>query len=118
MSDETIKKSYKEWGRDFDISFAGGEPFLRNDLSKIVGMVEKLYPGSFKCVTTNGLLKERILAFVRENRHLDFKVNVSLDGLEKINDRLRGRGAFRRAVQTVRALKKYFPRRRWRSSWR
>src|SRR3989338_6623503 len=83
LSDEVIRKGYETYGKDFDISFAGGEPFVRSDLQSIVDLTEEMYPGSFKCVTTNALLKERILPFVEKNLHLHFKLNISIDGLEK-----------------------------------
>lgn len=109
LSDETIRKSYAAYGEDLDISFAGGEPFVRNDLQSIVDLVERTYPGSFKCITTNALLKDRIIAFVEKNRHLHFKLNISIDGLEKTNDLMRGKGAFRKAVDLVRTVKKLYP---------
>ena len=109
LSDEVIRKGYKMYGKDYDISFAGGEPFLRDDLQSIVDLVEKMYPGSFKCITTNGLLKDRIFHFVEKNRHLFFKLNISLDGLEEINDALRGKGAFRKVIHTIRGIKRHFP---------
>ncbi len=109
LSDEVIRRGYEKYGKDFDISFAGGEPFVREDLQLIVDLVEKTYPGSFKCITTNALLKDRILRFVEKNRHLRFKLNVSIDGLEKVNDLMRGRGSFRKAVDLVRTVKKNSP---------
>lgn len=109
LSDEVIRKSYEKYGKDFDISFAGGEPFVREDLQSIIDLVEKMYPGSFKCITTNGLLSERILRFVEKNRHLCFKLNISIDGLEKINDAMRGGGSFRKAVGLIRTIKQRFP---------
>ena len=109
LSDEVIRKGYEAYGKDFDISFAGGEPFVRSDLQSIVDLVEKMYPGSFKCITTNALLKERILHFVERNRHSRFKLNISIDGLEKTNDLMRGQGSFREAVDLVRTVKNRFP---------
>lgn len=109
LSDEVIRKSYAKYGKDFDISFAGGEPFVRDDLQLIIDLAEKMYHGSFKCITTNGLLPERILRFVEKNRYLRFKLNISIDGLEKINDAMRGRGSFRKAVGLIRTIKKRFP---------
>ncbi|MBF0504818.1 MAG: radical SAM protein [Candidatus Omnitrophica bacterium] len=109
LSDKVIRQGYKRYGRDYDISFAGGEPFLRDDLQAIVNLVEKMYPGSFKCITSNGLLEERILRFVEQNSHLHFKLNISLDGLEETNDALRGARSFRKTVHTIRAVKRRFP---------
>jgi|GEM_PF-5907598 len=109
LADEAIRKGYERYGRDFDISFAGGEAFVRPDLQEILDLVEKTYPGSFKCITTNALLKDRILRFVERNLHLRFKLNISIDGLEKVNDQLRGKGAFRKAVDVIRAVKSRFP---------
>jgi len=109
LADQEIARGYAKYGRKYDISFAGGEPFLRDDLQKIVDLVEKTYPGSFKCVTTNGLLGDRVVAFVRKNYRLGFKLNVSIDGLAAVNDTLRGKGAFRKALQTVSRIRKHFP---------
>lgn len=110
LCDDAIRKGYEAHGKAFDISFAGGEPFVRSDLQDIVNLVERTYPGSFKAVTTNALLHDRILEFVERNQDLNFKLNVSIDGLQEVNDLQRGPGAFRKAVDLVRTVKKRFPR--------
>lgn len=104
LDDPVLTEAYKMYGEDLDISFAGGEPFCRPDLQVLLDRVEERFPGSFKCITTNGLLESRILAFVHKNHHLGFKLNVSVDGLKEAHDRLRGKGTFvQRCVRFVRS---------------
>ncbi len=69
-----------------NINITGGEPFLRDDLSEIL---EVIRPKTSRVViSTNGYLTERILAVAR--RHPWIGVRVSLEGLPKANDELRG----------------------------
>ena len=92
---------------DFGISFMGfegGEPFLRKDLPEILDYSHSRFHTS---IVTNGwLLKERLNS-VKEN--LDY-VFVSIDGIGKTHDRLRGReGSFQRAVEGVKAASEFLP---------
>jgi MoaA/NifB/PqqE/SkfB family radical SAM enzyme len=109
LSDRVVQKGYAKYGKEYDISFAGGEPFLRDDLQAIIDLVEKKCPGSFKCITTNGLLEQKISGFIKTNRHLKFKLNVSVDGLEDVHDLLRGPGAFKRTIRTIYNIKERYP---------
>ena len=104
------KKSYQFYGRDFDISLGGGEPFLVTNLQDIINTIEKYLPGSFKSITTNGLLTDRILEFVAENKLLRYKINVSVDGIGRIHDRIRGgKGFFKKTIDTVLKIRKLYP---------
>jgi 12,18-didecarboxysiroheme deacetylase len=82
------------------ILFSGGEPFMRPDLVRLASYaVDK---GMRAVVSTNGTLITKEKA--RELKEIGLSyVGVSLDGMEKINDRFRGkRGAFRYALAGIR----------------
>jgi 12,18-didecarboxysiroheme deacetylase len=81
------------------ILFSGGEPFMRPDLVRLASYaVDK---GMRAVVSTNGTLITKEKA--RELKEIGLSyVGVSLDGMEKINDRFRGkRGAFRYALAGI-----------------
>ena len=111
LNDRLILDSYREYGQNFDISLCGGEPFLLENLQEIVNTIENRLPGSFKAITTNGLCTNSILKFVNENRGLNFKLNISIDGLGGIHDRIRGiKGAFNKTTDTILKIRKINPR--------
>ena len=106
-----IKKVCQNMGDVFILILTGGEPFLRKDLHKIA----KLYfeHNSIKnlLIPTNGLLPSQIYAttekILKTCLGLAFTVNISLDGIGKTHDRIRGvDGAFEKAIQTYNLLKK------------
>jgi 12,18-didecarboxysiroheme deacetylase len=80
--------------------FSGGEPLLRNDLVDLASYAVK--KGMRAVISTNGTLitKEKARAF--RDVGLSY-VGVSLDGLEDVHDRFRGkRGAFKEAIEGIR----------------
>ena len=82
------------------VLLSGGEPMLHSRFREINSRLKTF---SFRTVLlTNGFfIDDRT---VRElNVH---EVQVSMDGLEESHDFLRGRGAFRRAVDAIRTLKR------------
>ena len=98
------------------LRITGGEPFLRNDVPKIVGLFYKNSRLRNLGINTNGFFTEKILKNVKEilSRYdLSLDVCVSIDDLPKQNDENRGvKGAFKHAMMTVRGLnklKKQFP---------
>ncbi len=87
--------------------FTGGEPFLRNDLLKIVSLFKDSGVENFQ-INTNGMLTEKILSFSREmlKQNTPFKIIISIDGLEKTHDKIRNTpGAFQNAINTIKKLK-------------
>lgn len=88
------------------IAFTGGEPFLRRDFAELFLFIYRRYPNSFFDITTSGqtpaLIKKdltKILSTVDPSR-LNFL--VSLDGLKKTHDKLRGRvGTFETTEETL-----------------
>ena len=81
------------------ILFSGGEPLVRPDLVDIASYAVK--KGMRAVISTNGTLitKEK----VKELKDVGLSyVGVSLDGMEEINDRFRGKkGAFKKAMSGI-----------------
>ncbi len=84
-------------------NITGGEPFLRDDISEIVGILKQ--KSRRIVISTNGYFTERIIEVVKNNK--DIGIRISIEGLPKINDRLRGvRDSFDHGLRTLLNLKK------------
>jgi len=82
------------------IAFEGGEPLLRDDLVEILAFSRSL-PMHTSLITNGTLLESRIDEIAQ---YINGVVYVSLDGLEKTHDAIRGvSGCFRKAVRGVMA---------------
>jgi len=87
------------------ISFTGGEPFVKKELFELL---QKCYENQnlfFYGILTNGTL----LSQENIKRIKDLKVSyvqVSLEGMEKINDSIRGKGTFNKIIKAITLLKK------------
>ena len=82
------------------IAFEGGEPLLRKDLAEILAFSRSL-PLHTSLVTNGTLLESRIDKIAP---FINGAVYVSLDGLEKTHDTIRGvNGCFRKAVRGIMA---------------
>src|SRR4030043_1223427 len=85
------------------IAFEGGEPLLRKDLVEILAFSRSL-PLHTSLITNGTLLESRIDDVAP---YINGVVYVSLDGLEKTHDAIRGvRGSFRKAVRGIGAARK------------
>lgn len=82
------------------LQFLGGEPLLRPDIIELGQYAREL--GLTSNLITNGTLLEPGLA--RRVAQTFDTVQVSLDGLEPVNDRFRGRGSHARTVAGLRNL--------------
>ncbi len=88
------------------VAFEGGEPLLRKDLADILAFSRSL-PLHTSLITNGTLLKSRIDEIAP---YINGVVYVSLDGLEKTHDYIRGvGGSFRKAVECICAAKKRVP---------
>ncbi len=84
------------------IAFEGGEPLLRNDLSNILAFSRSL-PLQTSLVTNGTLLESRIDEIAP---YVNGAIYVSLDGLEKTHDTIRGvSGCFKKAIKGIIASK-------------
>lgn len=95
------------------VGFNGGEPTLRRDLPELVDAVAASLPDLREInVITNAIQARQVLESVRGirrvaiNHQLSFSVMVSLDGVGKIHDQVRGRdGNFESAVTVLNAIR-------------
>src|SRR4030065_1350650 len=88
------------------IAFEGGEPLLRTDLGEILAFSRSL-PLHTSIITNGTLLESRIDEI---SPYINGVVYVSLDGLEKTHDTIRGvSGCFRKAVRGIIASREQVP---------
>lgn len=86
------------------IDISGGEPFIKEDIIEIINNLTKL--GHPLGITTNGYFSEKIDELIKEidNTNL-INFAVSIDGIEKIHDEIRGKNSFKKAVESLKILK-------------
>lgn len=91
------------WTKKAEITFSGGEPFVRHDILDLIDYVCK--KNLRLSINTNGTLINRDIAD-RIVRLSLYHINVSLDGdSEEINDAIRGKGVFSRILDCLSYLK-------------
>ena len=92
------------------VTFAGGEPLIRRDLS---GILEVFYLNNglqIANVVTNGWFTDRTVDFaervLKKCPGLHLSINISIDGFREQHDHIRQkRGSFDRCISTIKALK-------------
>lgn len=86
------------------INVSGGEPFLRDDIVDVVGVMREACPRARISISTNGLMPARIADAV--GRMPEVAVRISVDAVGELHDRIRGvDGAFDRVIDTAERLK-------------
>ena len=91
-----------------DINISGGEPFLRNDLVEIIKNVKKASPKARIIISTNGFLSEIIYRQMKKILEIDLNIGVavSLDGMKKIHNEIRGvDNGYQKVLKTIENLK-------------
>lgn len=84
------------------INVSGGEPGLRHDLVEIISVLRR--KAKSIDVSTNGYFTERLIEVAK--RFPDISFRISVEGLPRLNDGLRGiNNGFDRALKTVIRLK-------------
>ncbi len=85
------------------INITGGEPMIRDDIEDIFKI---LHPkATLLELSTNGFFTDRIVRIAE--KYPDILIRISLEGLPKLNDSLRGiKDGFDRAMRTILELKK------------
>jgi len=87
----------------------GGEPAVRNELKDIILSIHKALPRATIQLSTNGLLPDRVIGVVKNaiKDDISLDVGVSLDGIGKEHDKLRGvKGNFEKADRLIHELVK------------
>jgi MoaA/NifB/PqqE/SkfB family radical SAM enzyme len=86
----------------FEISLAGGEPFLHPHILKILALCRQYNFATI--ITTNAtLLNESLIKKLAKFKNLAFV--ISLEGVGEINDMIRGKGVFEKVDQAIKKLK-------------
>ncbi|GMQ59562.1 hypothetical protein AN1V17_39590 [Vallitalea sediminicola] len=95
--------------------FTGGEPFMRDDLHEIIHLfrVNNMMPWCDSA--TNGQLTESVVsqtqAICKQDPEKVYSLSFSIDGFEEHNDEIRGKGTFKKSIETLeecKKLKKYY----------
>ena len=99
-----------------ELDLTGGEPFMRNDLGKLLQGICDLQSTNFPelrtiSITTNGILTERILELIREIiaplrfRGIDLVLACGMDAVGDLHDRIRNfPGAWEKLRETLSGL--------------
>lgn len=86
----------------FELRLTGGEPTLRDDFLDIVKYAKD--KELFLSLGTNGVWKEGLAEKIISSGIRN--VIISIDGPEDINDGIRGKGSFKKAIESINALNK------------
>lgn len=104
---EEIEKVSKKLPYLESLQLSGGEPFLRPDLDKLIGIFVK---NGVKHVgiPTNGFFKKQTLDITKKIKKfdVDLSISISIDGFKDQHNKIRGRDCFDKAIETFKALKK------------
>ena len=106
IADE-IDLTLEKWDMRGRIALTGGEPFLKEELIPLMGYLEqKKYILKIGILTNGTLIDEEIVNRLKNLQKL-YSIQISLDGAsEEINDFIRGKGAYKKAVDSFRLLHK------------
>ncbi len=88
----------------FFLAIGGGEPLLRDDLFKVIKYARENFIAV--SLVTNGLLINKEIAKKFDALNLN-TITISIDGLERTHDQVRGEGNFRKAINKIKVLRKY-----------
>lgn len=86
--------------------FTGGEPFVYPHFVEILGNLLEGDAAVHAVVLTNGLLLKKNIAVLQKLPQKRLHLQISLDGLEKSHDALRGRGSYADLSVNLSALRK------------
>lgn len=98
----------------YRISLTGGEPTLREDFVELCGFFIERYPKAEIMVSTNALNPGAIIARLEEindeYKPKNLKVDISLDGIGKTHDEIRGvTRAYERVLKLIELVKERIP---------
>ncbi|NLW19188.1 MAG: radical SAM protein [Candidatus Cloacimonetes bacterium] len=108
---EEYAKTFKKIGHaPYWVTFSGGEPFLRRDISEIVSAIYKASRPRIINIPTNGILTSAIVEktadIARACPKSQIIINISIDGLDAQHDQIRNvPGNYKKAISTFHRLK-------------
>ena len=86
----------------FFCNITGGEPFIRQDLPEIVGVLRK--KARRIVISTNGFFTDRIVSLCE--KYPDLGIRISVEGLQEANDKIRGiPDGYKRTQKTLSKLR-------------
>lgn len=86
------------------VFISGGEPLTREDIVEVIKETKKLAPVTI--LNTNSLLLTEGLLIQLIDAGLNY-IQVSLDGIEKYHDFIRGKGTYKKTIEKLRLINKY-----------
>ena len=87
------------------VKVLGGEPFVRRDIVEILSDVRDIIDPYVMQLTTNGMLTKRTIEALHKVAWPGLQLRISVDGLEKTHDRMRGvEGSWATVTRTVREV--------------
>ena len=106
-----FEKTFRSLGKSiFWLTLSGGEPFLRDDLPEICETACKYCEPAIINIPTNCLLGKKIEKLTKEilkksSNKTEFIINLSLDGIQKKHDEIRGiPGNFEKVMEVYKRL--------------
>ncbi len=108
---EEVEKFTRNLGNLDTVTIGGGEPFLRDDLPEIVDCLKRNNKVKTVAIPTNSLSVNRVLGSVEKmlnNFDGRLKIGLSLDGIGKDHDKIRGiEGNFEKVMEVYHGLAKF-----------
>ena len=106
VADE-IDLTLKKWHMVGRIALTGGEPFLKKELFPLIDhLKQKKYIRKIGILTNGTLIDEKTADKLKSLQKL-YSVQISLDGAsEKTHDFIRGKGSYKKAIDSFRLLHK------------
>lgn len=95
-----VVKDLADLGVD-EICFLGGEPFLRKDWFEIANEAKEF--GIRTLFISNGCINKNVISKLCKLE--PYGVAVSIDGMEKVHDAIRGRSSFKKAISFLLSCK-------------
>jgi len=104
---DKIILTLNKWGNRGRIALTGGEPFLKKELFPLMEYLEQSeYIWRIGILTNGTLIDEKIANTLKTFQKL-YYIQISLDGAsEEVNDFIRGKGSYNKAVNSFRILNK------------
>jgi MoaA/NifB/PqqE/SkfB family radical SAM enzyme len=87
-----------------EINLTGGEPLVREDIDRVIAVLQERCPGARIILSTNGLLPSKLTELLDHTRGI--AVRVSVDACGALHDKIRGvDGAYDRVMESLRVCK-------------
>lgn len=106
---DEIEKLSKGFKNLLYLNLTGGEPFLREDIDKIVYYFYRNSKSKFVNISTNGILsdviREKVKEILNSCKDIHLNISVSLDAVGEKHDKIRGvKGNFEKSIKTIKYL--------------